>query len=185
MFPPKLPLSSNIVDDVLVIFFFHENFAPSNKLSWRKVRFLFLCCDVKKRNHLCFSLMQLHNNLNMKIQCNVFLSQVLITRRQFQRLKYSDIYLFSNPKIVSNILWMIFVSIRCSAPINLVNNPVNLHNSADNIGNWRIEGKLLLFGVVRNPDTKPLLHFFGVVRTIFFTTFIWKIICRAAHLWTG
>ena len=90
---------------------------------------------------------------------------------------------FSNHKIVSSLFWMIFISNRCSASIKI--GPVNLHNSADNIGNWRIEGKLLLFGVVRNSDTKPLLHFFGVVRTIFFTTFIWKIICRAAHLWTG
>ena len=88
-FPQNSHYPGKIVDDVLVIFFFHENLAPSNKLSWRKVHFLFLCCDVKKRNHPCLSLMQLHTNLNMKIQCNVFLPHALITRRQFQRLKYS------------------------------------------------------------------------------------------------
>ena len=88
-FPQNSHYSSNVVDNVLVIFFFHEIFTASNKLSWRKFRFLFLCCDVNKRNHPCFSLMQLHTILNMKIQCNVFLPHVLLTRRQFQRLKYS------------------------------------------------------------------------------------------------
>ena len=64
--------------------------APSNKLSWKNALFLFLCRDVKKRrNHLCFSLMQPHTIFNMKMQCNVFLPHVLLTRRQFQRLKYS------------------------------------------------------------------------------------------------
>ena len=64
--------------------------APSNKLSWKKARFLFLCRDdEKKRNHPCFSLMQPHTIFNMKMQCNVFLPHVLLTRRQFQRLKYS------------------------------------------------------------------------------------------------
>ena len=33
--------------------------------------------------------MQLHTIFNMKMQCNVFLPHVLLTRRQFQRLKYS------------------------------------------------------------------------------------------------
>ena len=32
--------------------------------------------------------MQLHTIFNMKMQCNVFLPHVLLTRRQFQRLKY-------------------------------------------------------------------------------------------------
>ena len=33
--------------------------------------------------------MQPHTIFNMKMQCNVFLPQVLLTHRQFQRLKYS------------------------------------------------------------------------------------------------
>ena len=33
--------------------------------------------------------MQLHTIFNLKMQCNVFLPHVLLTRRQFQRLKYS------------------------------------------------------------------------------------------------
>ena len=33
--------------------------------------------------------MQPHTIFNMKMQCNVFLPHVLLTRRQFQRLKYS------------------------------------------------------------------------------------------------
>ena len=33
--------------------------------------------------------MEPHTTFNMKMQCNVFLPQVLLTRRQFQRLKYS------------------------------------------------------------------------------------------------
>ena len=33
--------------------------------------------------------MQLHTILNTKMQCNVFLPHVLLTRRQFQRLKNS------------------------------------------------------------------------------------------------
>ena len=33
--------------------------------------------------------MQPHTIFNMKMQCNVFLARVLLTRRQFQRLKYS------------------------------------------------------------------------------------------------
>ena len=43
----------------------------------------------KKRNHLCFSLMQPHTIFNKKMQCNGFLPHVLLTRRPFQRLKYS------------------------------------------------------------------------------------------------
>ena len=33
--------------------------------------------------------MQPHTIFNKKMQCNVFLPHVLLTRRQFQRLKYS------------------------------------------------------------------------------------------------
>ena len=33
--------------------------------------------------------MQPHTIFNMKMQCNVFLPQVLLTHRQFQHLKYS------------------------------------------------------------------------------------------------
>ena len=33
--------------------------------------------------------MQPHTIFNLKMQCNVFLPHVLLTRRQFQRLKYS------------------------------------------------------------------------------------------------
>ena len=57
--------------------------APSNKPSWKKARFLFLTRDIKKkRNHPCFSLMQSYTIFNKKMQCNVFLPHVLLTRRQ-------------------------------------------------------------------------------------------------------
>ena len=45
--------------------------------------------NVKKKNHPCLSLMQLHTIFNMTMQCNVFLPHALLTCRQFQRLKYS------------------------------------------------------------------------------------------------
>ena len=86
-YAPKLPL---LEYDVLIIFFPMKWVAPSNKFSWKKAHFLFLCPYVKKnKNHPCFSLMQLHTIFDMKMQCNVFLPHVLLTRRQFQRLKYS------------------------------------------------------------------------------------------------
>ena len=43
----------------------------------------------KKRNHLCFSLIQPHTIFNKKMQCNVLLPHILLTRRPFYRLKYS------------------------------------------------------------------------------------------------
>ena len=45
--------------------------------------------NVQKKNHPCFSLMQLHTIFNMEMQCNVFLLHVLLTCHQFQHLKYS------------------------------------------------------------------------------------------------
>ena len=42
-----------------------------------------------KKNHPCFSLMQLHTIFNMKMQCNLFLPHALLTCCQYQRLKYS------------------------------------------------------------------------------------------------
>ena len=41
-----------------------------------------------KKNHPCFSLMQLHTIFNMKMQCNLFLPQIL-TYRHFEHLKYA------------------------------------------------------------------------------------------------
>ena len=51
--------------------------------------FFFFVAISKKRNHLCFSLIQPRTIFNMKMQCNVFLPHVLLTLRQFQRLEYS------------------------------------------------------------------------------------------------
>ena len=45
--------------------------------------------NVQKKTHPCFSLMQLHAILNVKMQSNVLLPHVLLTCHQLQRLKYS------------------------------------------------------------------------------------------------
>ena len=81
----------NIVDDVLIIFYFHEmscsfqqTFVEKSPLSFSLSR-----CQKKKRNYPCFSLMLPQTIFYMKMRCNVFFPHVLLTRRQFQRLKYS------------------------------------------------------------------------------------------------
>ena len=62
---------------------FEQTFVEESPLSFSLSQ-----CQ-KKRNHPCSSLMQPHTIFNIKMQCNVLLPQVLLTRRQFQRLKYS------------------------------------------------------------------------------------------------
>ena len=88
--PQNSHYPSNVVDDVLIIFFFHEMSCSFQQtfVEERPLSFSLSRCQ-KKRNHLCFSLMQPHTIFNMKMQCSVFLPHVLLTRRQFQRLKYS------------------------------------------------------------------------------------------------
>ena len=90
--PQNSHYSSNVVDDVVIMFFFHEmscsfrqTFVEESPPSFSLSR----CQKKKKRNHPCFSLMQPHTIFNMKMQCSVFLPLVLWTRCQFQRLKYS------------------------------------------------------------------------------------------------
>ena len=86
--PQNSHYSSNVVDDVLIIFFFHEmscsfqqTFVEESPLSFPLSQ-----CQKKEIIHTsawCSTI------FNMKMQCNVFLPHVLLTRRQFQRLKYS------------------------------------------------------------------------------------------------
>ena len=72
--PQNSHYSSNVVDDVLIIFFFHK-----------------MSCSFQQTfvEESPLSCIQPHTVFNKKIQCNVFLPHVIITRRQFQRLKYS------------------------------------------------------------------------------------------------
>ena len=66
----------------------NELLLPTNSCGRKPAFFSFVVMS-KKRNHPCFSLMQSHTIFNTKMQCNVFLPHVLLTRRQFQRLKCS------------------------------------------------------------------------------------------------
>ena len=88
--PQSSRYSSNVVDDVLIIFFFHEMSCSFKQtfMEERPLSFSLSRCQKKKKSSV-FSLMQPQTIFNMKMQCNVFLPHVLLTRRQFQRLKYS------------------------------------------------------------------------------------------------
>ena len=91
-YPPKLPLLKQRRwwrrDHVLLPW--NELLLPTNFRGRKPAFFFFVAMSKKKkRNHPCFSLMQPHTIFNMKMQCSVFLPHVLLTRCQFQRLKYS------------------------------------------------------------------------------------------------